>query len=180
MYEAINDRLGDKLKAHGIKHDMFAFTWIEVAEREYTYLSMSGRYVAYSEVFEALFYRVLWKSGITQPRDFASLDDLAAIMIGYLEMEMRPGAKECIQKLRDGGFIVWGFTMGDLKRVGGYFARSGIEMPAENLMSCDSTGIGKPDPGAYKSVLKKLSSDGSQPWFAAAHMWDVSAARRTG
>lgn len=53
-------------------------------------------------------------------------------------------------------------------------------MPAENLKSCDSSKIGKPDPAAYKPLLEQLSQGGKQPWFAAAHMWDVSAARRTG
>lgn len=70
--------------------------------------------------------------------------------------------------------------MGDLSRVGGYFTQAGIDMPAEHLRSCDSSKIGKPDPEAYRPLLKQLSSEGSMPWFAAAHMWDVSAARRTG
>ncbi|RMY62139.1 hypothetical protein D0865_00620 [Hortaea werneckii] len=70
--------------------------------------------------------------------------------------------------------------MGDLSRVGVYFTQAGIDMPAEHLRSCDSSKIGKPDPEAYRPLLKQLSSEGSMPWFAAAHMWDVSAARRTG
>lgn len=77
--------------------------------------------------------------------------------------------EECIQKLRDGGFTVRCFTMGDLKRVGGYFKSAGVDLPAEHLMSCDSAGVGKPDPAAYRPILEELSKDGSQPWFAAAH-----------
>jgi 2-haloacid dehalogenase len=53
-------------------------------------------------------------------------------------------------------------------------------MPEENLLSCDSTMIGKPAPEAYKPLLEKLRMEGGEPWFAAAHMWDVSAARSTG
>lgn len=181
LYEAIDARLGDRMRALGINSiPMFGYMWIEVAEREYTYLSMSGAYVSYAHVFESIFWRMLWKSGIPEPREFATADDLAAIMEGYMRMEMRPGAKECVQKLRDAGFTVWAFTMGDLKRVGGYFKQAGIEMPAEHLKSCDSSSLGKPDPEAYRPLLNQLSSDGSKPWFAAAHMWDVSAARRTG
>ena len=59
--------------------------------------------------------------------------------------------------------------MGDLKRVGAYFKNAGVELPAEHLMSCDTAGVGKPDPAAYKPVFEALSKDGSQPWFAAAH-----------
>ncbi|RMY61166.1 hypothetical protein D0865_01147 [Hortaea werneckii] len=182
LYEVIEARLGSKMRAQGIGPTaMFGYMWIEVAEREYTYLSMSGAYVPYAQVFESIFWRMLWKAGIPEPRKFATSEDLEAIMEeGYKKMEMRPGAKECVQKLREAGFTVWAFTMGDLSRVGGYFKQAGIDMPAENLKSCDSSKIGKPDPEAYRPLLKQLSSDGSLPWFAAAHMWDVSAARRTG
>lgn len=180
FFDAVENRLGEKLRAEGIKPTVFGYLWLEVAEREYTYCSMSGRYLPFSQVLKSLFWRVLWKCGISEPKQFVTNDDLEAMMQGYSDMEMRPGAEECVQKLRDAGFTVWGLTMGDLKRVGGIFKRSRIEMPAGNLISCDSTGIGKPDPEAYKPVLKQLSSGGSQPWFAAAHQWDASAARRTG
>ena len=95
---------------------------------------------------------------------------------------MRPDAVECVQKLRDAGFTVWGFTAGDLNRVAGYFRQAGIDMPPEHLISCDSMGMGKPDPAVYRPLLDRLmeENEGKKPWFAAAHMWDVSAARRTG
>lgn len=180
MYEAIDTCLGDKLRAQGIKPSLLGYTWIEVAEREYTYLSMSGLYKSYADVFAAIFWRMLYKAGIEEPRKFATEVDLACIMDGYMRMETRPGAKECVAKLREAGFTVWAFTMGDLKRVGGYFAAGGVDMPAHNLLSCDTSAIGKPDPEAYKPLLEKLKKEGGQPWFAAAHMWDVSAAKRTG
>jgi 2-haloacid dehalogenase len=53
-------------------------------------------------------------------------------------------------------------------------------MPEENLLSCDSTMVGKPSPDAYRPLLERLRAEGGEPWFAAAHMWDVSAARSTG
>lgn len=181
MFEAIDARLGDRLRAEGIKPSLLGYCWIEVAEREYTYLSMSGLYKTYAEIFKAIFWRMLYKAGIEEPRKFADEDDLAAIMEGYMKMEMRSGAKECVSKLREAGFTVWAFTMGDLKRVGGYFVNGGVDMPSENLLSCDTSALGKPDPEAYRPLLKQLSgSDKQTPWFAAGHMWDVSAAKRTG
>lgn len=180
FYEAVEKVLGDRLRDEGIKPQLFGQFWSEVAGREYTYVSMSGRYISSSTVFEQIFWRMLWKSGISEPRKFATEQDLSALMDGYANLQMRPGAEECVQKLRDAGFTVWGFTMGDLQRVQSYFDNSSINMPKDNLLSCDSTKIGKPDPEAYKPLLKRLSSDGSQPWFAAAHQWDASAARSTG
>lgn len=182
LFDAIDRRLGDRLRAEGIKPYLLGQTWMETAEREYANLSISGRYKPYGDVFEAVFYRILWMGGINEPRQFASSDDLSYLMSEYEDLTMRPGAAECVKKLRDAGFTVWAFTAADLRRVSGYFQKAGIELPAENLLSCDDTGVGKPDLAAYKPLLERLTleSGGQKPWFAAAHMWDVSAARTAG
>ena len=182
VHDAVDSQLGDRLRARRLQPRFFVCLWMETTEREYTYLSMSGKYVTFSQVFEKVFWRILWMGGIEEPREFASDNDLKVNLAAHQKLQMRPGAVECVQKLRAAGFKVWALTAGDLKRVGGYFSQAGIEMPAENLMSCDASGVGKPDPAAYKPLLDKLvkENDGKKPWFAAAHMWDVSAARRTG
>ena len=173
--------MGDRLKAAGIGVRAFAFLCIEIQGREYTNLSISGRYRPTSEISKAIFWRILWQCGISEPRKFATEDDLAAILKGYAVMEMRPGAKECISKLRDAGFTVWGLTTGDWRTVHGYFKRSGIDMPEENLKACDDIQIAKPDPESYKPLLQQLSANASgNTWFAASHLWDCSAAKRTG
>lgn len=179
-WDEINNRLGSKLRSHGIDPYLFGFAWNEVAEREYTYLSMSGRYTRYYDCVQALFYRVLGQSGIPNPREFASVDDLEAIMNAYLELKARPGAKECWQKLRDAGFTMWAFTAGDPKRVQGYLRKNGIECPEENFRSCDAAGVGKPAPECYRPNLEEFQKKGEEAWFAAAHQWDVSAAKRSG
>ncbi|KAJ6108645.1 hypothetical protein N7523_009968 [Penicillium sp. IBT 18751x] len=182
LYDAIDRRLGDRLRAEGVKPSLLGQAWMETAEREYTNLSISGRYQPFAKVFEALFYRLLWMGGIKEPRKFASPDDLVYLMTEYQSLTMRPGAAECVKKLRDAGFTVWAFTAADLKRVSGYFEKAGVPLPTENLLSCDSVGVGKPDLAAYKPLLDRLTleNEGKKPWFAAAHMWDVSAARTAG
>ncbi|KAH8660300.1 haloacid dehalogenase-like hydrolase [Xylariales sp. PMI_506] len=180
LYEAIDERLGERLRARGIQPKLLGCCWQEVAEREYTYLSLSGRYVVFYKVFEALFYRCLHYSGIENPREFVSEEDIAYVMSEWRQLRLREGAAECIEKLRGAGFTVWCFTAGDLERVGGYFTRGGVNMPVENLLSCDSVGLAKPNPEAYKPILSKLSGSGSKPWFAAAHLWDASTAMTVG
>lgn len=181
LFEALEERFGDRFREAGIQPKLLGCCWLETAEREYTYLSLSGRYVIFFKVFEALFYRMLMYAGIKKPREFASTEDVQWLVNEWRKLELRPGAAECVQKLRDAGFTVWCFTAGDIERVGGYFKRGGVEMPAANLLSCDSSGVAKPDPSAYKPVLEKLSKESnSTPWFAAAHMWDVSTARTVG
>lgn len=177
--DAIEKTMGDKLRKEGVKPSFVTYAWIEVAEREYTYLSMSGRYAKFSSVFEQVFYRILYGAGISNPREISNIQDLEYIMKEYAQLEARPGAAECVTKLREAGFTVWALTAADINRVNQYFASSGIKMPAENLVSCDTKGIGKPDPRAYQSVFEQLKELG-QPWFAAGHAWDVSSARLVG
>ncbi|KAF4456772.1 hypothetical protein F53441_1208 [Fusarium austroafricanum] len=179
LVEAVEKQLGDKLHAENVKPSLLVNLWIEAAEREYTYLSMTNRYVAFDKLFSSLFYRMLWLSGIQEPRDFANNHDIEQITKGYMDLEPRPDTQECFSKLRAAGFTVRGLTAGDYDRVLGYFTKAGIELPKEHLMSCDSFGVGKPDLKAYASTFEELKG-ADELWFAAAHAWDVSAAKQVG
>jgi 2-haloacid dehalogenase len=59
FFKVIDYRLEGKLRAEGITPKLLGFAWMEVAEREYTYLSMSGGYVPFWSVSQPLFYRML-------------------------------------------------------------------------------------------------------------------------
>jgi 2-haloacid dehalogenase len=179
FYSRIDATIGEKLRQQTITPKNFGFTWQTVAEIEFTFLSISERYKQYKDVLRSMFYRTLWLSGVSDPRNFATDDERERCIEGYSLLELRPGCAEAIQILRDGGFNVWCFTTGDLTRVRGYFQRSGVDMPPENFVSCDTKGVAKPALAAYRSVLQQFPAE-DQKWFAAAHMWDVSAAVKTG
>lgn len=179
FFEGIESRLGDKLKAKGIKPKLLGYAWMEASEREYSYLGLSGRYVPFWTVFEPLFYRMLWMAGIEEPREFATDEDVKFIINSYRQLKARPGIGECFEKLRASGFTIWALTSGDTDRVWSYLSQNGIEIPAENFVSCDSLGVGKPAPASYEHLLSQFSS-GQEVWFAAAHMWDSAAAKRNG
>ncbi|EXK80517.1 hypothetical protein FOQG_14952 [Fusarium oxysporum f. sp. raphani 54005] len=178
ILDALETRLGDRLRAEGVKPTMLGYMWFEISEREYTYLSITGQYHRFFDVFCSIFYRMLWIGGIKEPRSFATDEDLAYIVGHFKDLPLREGAAECLQLLRDAGFTVWGFTAGDTEQVRGYFLNNGIDMPLENFISCDDTGLGKPALDAYKPLLDQLGSD--EKWFAAAHMWDASSAKKAG
>ncbi|CAN8104666.1 unnamed protein product [Discula destructiva] len=181
LFEALEERLGPKLAAANIKPQLLGMCWIEAAEREYTYLSLSDRYMPFFDIFGALFHRMLRYAGVESPKDFASAEDVSWLVGEWKKLYLRPGAKECVEKLRAAGFTVWCFTAGDVARVGGYFKLAGVDMPAENLLSCDTHGVAKPVPSAYRPLLERLTTEeGKRPWFAAGHMWDVSTARTVG
>ena len=169
--QAIDQVIGDRLRDQGIGIEAFASLWIEVCGREYSNLSMSGHYTPSSKIFGSLFYRILYQCGVSSPRSFATDKERDAMVAGYGKLQLRSGAIECIQKLRDASFTVWGLTTGNRDTVRGYFTSSGVDMQIENLMTCDELSIAKPLPACYKPSLKMLSKKGdSPPWFAAAHL----------
>lgn len=168
------------MRAYGVNGRVLGLLWIEVAEREYTYLSISGNYTRYQRVFEAVLPRILGQIGVPSPLTLASSQDLAEINQGYIDMELSPEAIKCVAKLRAAGFTVWGLTMDDPVRVRDFFLNAGVDMPLENFVACDSTGVAKPAPEVYRPLLDRLKKEGATPWFAAAHQWDTAAARRTG
>lgn len=181
FYNVINARLGASLEPHNISARLFGFAWLESAEREYTYLSLSGRYVPFAKVFKAIFFRVLHFAGVPEPRSVAGEEDVEYLIQEYKNCTVRPGAKECVDRLKDSGWTVWAFTSGDRERVRGYFEKGGIAIENERVVTCDDVGVGKPELKAYERLKERIGAGRDEAlWFAAAHGWDVSAAGRAG
>lgn len=174
--------LGPKLLAQHITPAHLIATWFEVAEREYAYLSIANAYLPFDTCFENLFFRTLHVAGIAEPKGFASQGDVEALMRAYRSLSPREGARECVAALEKAGFTVWGLTAGSEAVVKGYLEQGEVGIAEGRLFSCDEGGVGKPDLRAYKPLWERLSGDADvgEVWFAAAHAWDVSAARRVG
>lgn len=179
FYETIDARIGARLQPHHITARTFAFAWMECAEREFTFLDLSGRYSPYFPVFRALFHRVLAQLGVPSPRTLFTPEDADACAAGYAALRARPGVVECWARLRAAGFTVWALTTGDKARVRGYLARAGLDVPEDNFFTCDGLDVRKPVPGAYEYVRERFRG-AEQTWFAAAHMWDASGAKANG
>ena len=181
FYEVIDTRLGFALKPYNISGRLLGYAWLETAEREYTYLSLSGQYVPFAKVFQALFFRVLHFAGVPEPRDIASDEDVEYFIQEYKNCTVRSGAKECVGRLKDDKWTVWAFTSGDRERVRGYFDKGNIAIENAHIITCDDVGVGKPELKAYERVKEKIGAgEDDSLWFAAAHGWDVSAAGRAG
>ena len=181
FFEAIEARLGDRFRAQNIgPARLFGYAWMETGEKEYTYMSLTNKYVPFFDIFRAIFYRVLGQAGVAHPRSFATDDDREFLLAAYRTLRPRPGLLECFETLRAAGYTVWALTSGDTARVAGYLEAAGAKFPEENFVSCDSIGIGKPAPSAYQFILDKFPKENLDLWFAAAHIWDAAAARQCG
>ncbi|KAG9664834.1 2-haloalkanoic acid dehalogenase, partial [Aureobasidium melanogenum] len=178
FFANIEKVLGPRLLANNITPKIFGFAWLESSEREFTYLSISSRYKPYKQVFSSMFYRMLWMSGIAEPRSFATDAERDEMVASYSTLVLRPGVQETFDLLRQAGFEVWALSTGDEERVLGYFKKAGVEFPKSNFRSCDAKGVAKPALDAYRPLFESFEDD--EKWFAAAHYWDVSAAKIVG
>lgn len=179
FYQAVETRIGARLRAHGVHPLGFANAWMESAERECTFQEISGSYVPFLKIFGPLFYRTLMFQGIANARDVFTDDEAADLVDAYRNLKAREGVNECFEVLREGGFEVWALTSGDRERVTGYIADNGLNLAVGNVFFCEVLGAGKPYPIVYQHYLKKFEGQG-EVWFAAAHMWDSAAAKRNG
>ncbi|RAK99575.1 putative 2-haloalkanoic acid dehalogenase [Aspergillus ibericus CBS 121593] len=180
FYQTIETTLGSQLRAHNLTAQTLGFTWMTNAELQFTFLSISESYKPYKLILTELFYQTLHMIGIADPHAFATMEQRDLCVEGYAALELRPGTRDCFAQLRAAGFTVWCLTTGDTARVRGYFERAGVDMPLENFISCDTTGVAKPALAAYRPALDKLEPLGGEKWFAAAHLWDVAAATKVG
>lgn len=178
-YEKIEQVMGAKLRQQNLTAKHFGFTWQTAAELEFTFLSVAGSYLPFKDVMGGLFYRTLWMAGIADPRAFATDAERDACIEGYASLKLRADTAACFERLRAAGFNVWCFTTGDIQRVKGYFDRADFALPVESIISCDGLGVAKPAPAAYEAVWQRFGPDDIK-WFAAAHMWDVTAATKVG
>lgn len=178
--EAIEFKMGERFKKSGIDSRLFFFFWLAGCERDYSYLSQCKKYQTFGDIFKYTFYRSLFFAGVKEPREYATDDDLDYIFGEWYKLEGRPELKEMFKRLRDYGFTIWCLTDASHDRVAGYFKRSNVLMPDENLISCDSLGVGKPEAAVYEYIAEKIPSSGNDAFFAASHMWDSIAAKQGG
>ncbi|WWC87049.1 haloacid dehalogenase, type II [Kwoniella dendrophila CBS 6074] len=184
--EAVQARLGDKLKKYGIPSKLLFYAWVCGTERDYSYLSQIKQYKPFFEILSNTLKRVLFQAGIPaedlEGDNFFTKEDVEYIRSEYLKLKARPGLKEMMKTLRDGGFEVWCCSDANIERVKGYFDHAGVEMPLDHILSADSVNAGKPEPAVYKYAREKAGSDqqGEVSVFAASHAWDCAAAKSAG
>lgn len=179
-YEALDERIGDKLREVGVNPKFFMYAWMNGAEKDYSYLSLSKQYKTFQDIIRPTFYRTLHMAGIGDPKAFATDEDVNHVYKAWFELRARPGLDVMVKKLREANFRVCAATDASLDRVKGYFDKAGVEISRDDILSCDSVGAGKPEPIVYQKAREIYGKDDKEIWFAAAHSWDCSAAKASG
>ncbi len=180
----IQTRLGPTLRRANVDAKTLFFAWFYAAQRDFTYVSLAGRYSPIAEVLRLTFRRACQVVDI--PGDAVSDEDVASIMQAFKSMGPREGLKECIDGLRDAGWDVYAVTNGGVETSLAYYRNAQIELDEEHLLSCDNLRVAKPDVRVYERAQDHLTKQGlgekgdGQRWFVAAHAWDLIAARAAG
>jgi 2-haloacid dehalogenase len=181
--QAIHSRLGPKLKTADVDPKTLFFSWFYAAQRDFTYVSMTGSYVPIAQILKSTFRRAC--AVVDLPTDAVTDEDLEEVMKAFKSMGPREGLKRCFDGLREAGWDVYGVTNGGSETSLGYYHNAGIALDADHLLSCDAIRIAKPDVKVYETANQHLSkmglgNDEGERWFVAAHAWDLIAARKVG
>ena len=105
--EAIDSRLGPKLKAINVDPKTLFFSWFYAAQRDFTYTSIVGDYTPIAQILKNTLKRACLI--VDLPADQAPTDDdVATVMKAVTSLQARPGLKACFDGLRDAGLDVYG------------------------------------------------------------------------
>ncbi|KAK5102318.1 hypothetical protein LTR70_000103 [Exophiala xenobiotica] len=158
-------------------------SWFYAAQRDFTYLHLSGSYTPIASVLHQTFRRACSIVNFPDPANTITDDDLAAIMTELKRLPPRDGLSEIFTGLRREGWDVYAVTNGAAQTSLKYFELAGIEFDSEHMLSCDEIQVAKPDVKVYENTNRRLDSRGCEAgdrWFVAAHSWDLIAARKAG
>lgn len=182
--DVIDARLGSKLAQVGATPKGLLFSWFYAAQRDFTYVSMTGHYSPIAQVLKNTFKRAA--AIVDLPENQVSDDDVAAVMDMVTKLPPRPGLKKCLDGLREAGWEVLAVTNGGKQTSLNYYKQAGIQLDEDHLLSCDDIQVAKPDVKVYEATNEHLQKmvagskgDGDR-WFVAAHAWDLIAAKRAG
>ncbi|CAN9384349.1 unnamed protein product [Alternaria alternata] len=184
----IHSRLGPKLVTAAVDPKTLFFSWFYAAQRDFTYVSMTGAYVPIAQILKSTFRRAC--AVVDLPVDAVTDEDLEEIMKAFKAMKPREGLKKCYDGLREAGWDVYGVTNGGSETSLNYYRNAGIELDEQHLLSCDAIQVAKPDVRVYENAQRHLDEkvkhtgslgkgEGAR-WFIAAHAWDLIAARKAG
>lgn len=182
--EAIEIRLGPRLKANNVDPRTLFVSWFYSAQRDFTYASIVGDYVPIAQVLKSTLRRACLIVDLPQEQSPTD-EDITHVMKAVASLRARPGLKTCYDGLRSAGWDVYGVTNGGKETSLKYYTLADIELDNEHLLSCDEIKAAKPDIRVYANANRHLSSKGTSTvegdrWFVAAHAWDLMAARKEG
>lgn len=151
--------------------------WFHSSQRDFTYLSLSGRYTPIAEVLKASLPRVLLMNGLTPP------ENLGPIMSNFQSLPARSGFAEAVRLLTSTGkYKLVAATNGGLDSTQGLLRGALGDSAASkwDVFSCDEIKVAKPNKEVYEKVWEKIGGKEQSAWFVASHTWDLLAAKNAG
>lgn len=168
MEEAVQLRFGPKLAQYNLTAKVFFHFWLVTSERDSVYMLMTHRPSdTMLDRFSSILPRVLYQAGVPPSAipGFYTQEDVENIIDAYLHhMRARPGLRDMLQTLKDGGVDFYACSDATPERVKGYFRQAGLLeefLPDERIVSVASElGKDKPEEEVYQEVMKRYKKDG--------------------
>ncbi|KAL8290599.1 hypothetical protein RQP46_002857 [Phenoliferia psychrophenolica] len=184
---ALTAALGAELAAAGASTSAIVDDWFHSSQRDFTYMSMNGKYQPIGQVLKTSLPRVLLMAGVRPPGNAAtfSAPTLAPVFATIPRMNARSSLAACSTAFhKSGAFRLMAATNGGAESTRGLFdlALGKEESSKWAVFSCDEIAVAKPAPIVYEAIWKKLGLvEGERNgWFIASHTWDLFAAKKAG
>lgn len=148
-------------------------TWFAQSQRDYFALSHAGGYAPLREVMRAQLPRTLAAAGVPH-----SPHDISNVVAAFSQLDPRPELAAALQHLRDRGWTTIALTNGGVEATQALLEGGGVAGLYDQVFSCDSIQISKPNAAVYGLVTERPGGEGA--WMVAAHAWDLAGAARAG
>ncbi|KAM0790100.1 hypothetical protein ACM66B_005428 [Microbotryomycetes sp. NB124-2] len=161
--------------------------WFHSSQRDFTYLSMNGKYVPIGQILKMSLPRVLVEKGLVRAADASSFDvtPVTSILSSVPPRPSFHALHNALSTCKTVEFKLVAATNGAAETTRQLFdnALEAQESQKWEIFSCDEIQVAKPAPEVYEAVWRKLGMNDKtsrRAWFVASHTWDLFAAKRAG
>lgn len=146
--------------------------WFAQSLRDSFGFSHAGGYIPLKDMLQAELPRTLAQLGVDAPAD-----GLQAVLATFAELDPRPDLANTARHLGDRGWRLLALTNGAAGTTRALLERAGVLDRFQDLLSCDSISVTKPNRAVYQMALERAAGE---TWLLAAHAWDIAGAARAG
>lgn len=138
-------------------------------------LEASGVFKAFPEVARGALAAALSSKGME-----AGADTVKRGLSAFGELDPHPDVAAGLERARHNGFRLLALTNGSAEATLRLFARAGLDLYLERIVSIEELRHWKPSPEVYRHAAAVMGVAPQRVALVAAHDWDIHGAREAG
>lgn len=166
------DRVREQMREQGLPPELLPWWFARLLQTAMA-ATLANRYLPFRQAAEASLRQVLTLAD--RPASLAE-----PILERMKELDPRPDADTCVQRLRSEGHRLIALTNSSVDAAEGLLKKAGVREGFEFIVSADEAGACKPDPRPYRMALERARCKPSEACMVAAHGWDIVGADAVG